>query len=462
MLGYEEHELLATTFQAITHPDDLEANLTYTRQLRAGEIDTYHIEKRYLHKCGATVWALLSVSIVRDANEAPLYIVSQIQDITSRKQMEEALRKSEHTYRALTEQAADGIYITDAQGNFLLVNPQTCAMAGCTEEELLRMNIRDFLIEEDLVHAPLRLEEIRMSKAIIQMERCVRRKDGTILYIESRARALDDERLQIIVHDVTARKQAEEQLARQAQELACSNADLQQFASVASHDLQEPLRKTQTFVDLFLTDYAQSLDPEGRDYLKRAMQAAGRMRSLIKDLLTLSRINTKGQPFVSMDLAQVARDVKVDLEVRIQETGGCVEVGELPILEADPTQMRQLLQNLIGNALKFHRQTEPPRVKVYRQDPPAAEPEQGTGSCCVVVEDNGIGFDEKYLERIFQPFQRLHGRQEYEGTGMGLAICRKIVERHGGWLTARSTPGQGATFVITLPLRHESTTRRAA
>jgi signal transduction histidine kinase len=186
--------------------------------------------------------------------------------------------------------------------------------------------------------------------------------------------------------------------------------------------------------------------------------AAERMQTLINDLLTLSRIMTKAQPFVPVDLAQVVQEVLSDLEVRIEHTRGQVEVGELCTIDADPLQMRQLLQNLIGNALKFHQDVEPPRVRIYSQLL-KGEQQQSTGNsaipalCQILVEDNGIGFDEKYKDRIFNPFQRLHGRSEYEGTGMGLAICRKIVERHNGSITVQSGLGQGSTFIVTLPLQ---------
>ncbi len=287
-----------------------------------------------------------------------------------------------------------------------------------------------------------------------------------------------------------AQAQLLEQETLQRQELTRSNAELQQFASIASHDLQEPLRKIQAFGDQLKTKYNQALTEQGQDYVQRMQNAAGRMQTLINDLLTLSRITTKAQPFVPVDLAQVVQEVLSDLEVRVQESNAQVEVGSLPTIDADPLQMRQLLQNLIGNALKFHKTIEPPRVRVYSQvlkdeeqhsaletmlpanvpsltrvglgwiEPP---PEQMDGQlsgnsttpkrCQIMVEDNGIGFDEKYLDRIFNVFQRLHGRSAYEGTGMGLAICRKIAERHSGSLTAKSTPGQGATFIVTLPIQ---------
>ncbi|WP_017314294.1 PAS domain-containing protein [Mastigocladopsis repens] len=246
-----------------------------------------------------------------------------------------------------------------------------------------------------------------------------------------------------------AQAQLLEQETRQRQELLRSNDELQQFAFIASHDLQEPLRKIKTFGERLKAAYSDALTDQGRDYLDRMQNATRRMQALIEDLLTLSRVTTRGQPFVPVDLTQVTQEVLSDLEIRIQQTGAYVEVGELPIIHADPLQMRQLLQNLIGNALKFHRQGERPIVNIYTQQ---LNDQDAVEFCQIIVEDNGIGFDEKYLDRIFNVFQRLHGRSEYEGTGIGLAICRKIVERHNGSISAQSTPGQGSRFIVILPI----------
>lgn len=260
------------------------------------------------------------------------------------------------------------------------------------------------------------------------------------------------------------------QLAESNQALQRSNRELEQFASVASHDLQEPLRKIQAFGDRLQAKYAAVLDETGRDYVERMQAAAARMRKLIDDLLSFSRITTKAQPFEPVDLNEVAHEVISDLEERIQRSQGRVEIGPLPTLDADRLQMRQLLQNLISNGLKFHKPDTPPVVQIEAEvtdlpehdlqpcpdssdaSPPALQP-----WVRLTVRDNGIGFEEIYLDRIFQVFQRLHGRLEYEGTGVGLAICRKIVERHGGNITARSQPGQGTAFLVTLPLRQSTT-----
>ena len=212
----------------------------------------------------------------------------------------------------------------------------------------------------------------------------------------------------------------------------------------------------QAFGDRLKSRYSDAVGDQGIEYLNRMQDASGRMAILINDLLTFSRVTTKAEPFVPTDLTKIAQEVISDLEVRIEELGGRVELGNLPAIKADPLQMRQLLQNLVGNGLKFHREEEAPVVKVHGQllngrEPRAAGNSLGGELCQITVEDNGIGFDEKYLDRIFTIFQRLHSRSEYQGTGVGLAVCRKIVERHSGTITATSAPGQGAKFLVTLP-----------
>jgi len=274
--------------------------------------------------------------------------------------------------------------------------------------------------------------------------------------VQLRARQAESARRRL-ENEVNERRRAEEALAGKAAELARSNQELEQFAYVASHDLQEPLRKIQAFGDRLEEECECSLGNEGRDYLQRMQSAAGRMQTLIDDLLELSRVTTMGRPFTSVDLNVVAREVVSDLEASIEQVRGRVEIGGLPTLEADPIQMRQLLQNLISNALKFHQPDVPPVVEVYGTQ---LEDHDET-RCQLTISDNGIGFDEQYLDRIFAVFQRLHGRDQYDGTGVGLALCRKIVERHGGCITARSSPGQGATFVVMLPAVHVERGTRA-
>jgi light-regulated signal transduction histidine kinase (bacteriophytochrome) len=260
------------------------------------------------------------------------------------------------------------------------------------------------------------------------------------------------ERTQALRDEIEERRRAEELLRVASKELARSNEELEKFAYIASHDLQEPLRKIQAFGDRLSAKYRGALDDTAQEYIERMMSSATRMRQLINDLLSFSRISTKGIAFEPVNLAVVVREVLSDLEVRMSQTEANVEVGELPTLDGDPLQMRQLFQNLLGNALKFHRPGEPPRIRIS-SEPTSRPMPDGTMRQWhkITIADDGIGFDEKYVERIFEVFQRLHGRNEYEGTGVGLAICRKIVERHSGTITATSAKGEGSTFTVLLP-----------
>lgn len=262
---------------------------------------------------------------------------------------------------------------------------------------------------------------------------------------------------QKMAQEIAERKRVERALELKTKELSRSNSELEQFAYIVSHDLQEPLRKVMAFGDRLLDKCGETISNDGKEYISRMQNASQRMKTLITDLLVFSRLRTKAQPFIPVDLAKIGREVVSDLEIKIEQTGGTVTLGELPTIDADPLQMRQLFQNLIGNALKFHRKGDAPVVDV--QVCMLDNQENGSGGnghtalCQITFEDNGIGFDEKYADRIFGVFQRLHGRDEYEGTGIGLSICQKIVERHEGTIQAKSAPGKGAKFIITLPMK---------
>ena len=253
--------------------------------------------------------------------------------------------------------------------------------------------------------------------------------------------------------DITARKHAESELQEFADRLERSNRDLEHFAYVAAHDLQEPLRKIQTFANRLVFKGREPLSPEGEGYLDSMQRATERMRGLIDGLLAYSCVTTSSQPFAIVDLGQVAREVLSDLDAYIELVGGRVELSELPILGADPIQMRQLLQNLIHNGLKFHRPDRPPTVRVSGRRVPAREGGDGAKDARrLIVSDDGIGFDERHRERMFAIFQRLNGRGQYGGNGIGLALCARIVQRNEGRIEAESTEGEGATFTVTLPL----------
>lgn len=367
------------------------------------------------------------------------------------------LQKLQRAYELILNSAGEGICGLDTEGKVTFVNPAAAKMMGVSVAAMVGHPARQVFPNFMENGNP----DVSRLNGELPTEVVATRRDGTSFGAEVlRTPIIEGERRigeVLLFKDITERKQAAETLAQKAVELARSNAELEQFAFVASHDLQEPLRKIQAFGDRLKTKCAAVNLEEGRDYLERMQSAAARMQTLIYDLLTFSRVISRTEPFGPVDLQTVAREVIGDLEVRIEKTGGRVEVGDLPTIEADALQMRQLLLNLIGNALKFHAPGTAPVVRVQgRLITPAAskgEPGAEVQFCELTVADNGIGFDEKYLDRIFAVFQRLHGRQEYEGTGIGLAVCRRIVDRHGGTITARSKPGEGATFILTLPAK---------
>ncbi|HEV2721083.1 MAG TPA: ATP-binding protein [Thermoanaerobaculia bacterium] len=354
--------------------------------------------------------------------------------------------------REILETMADALFVIDAEGCIRVVNGAVRSLLGYRQSDLLGRSIDTLEVLSGDATISRTLRELSKRGAIRDQHRLLRHKDGHPVDVSISVSPVSEVNVQegavVIARDIRERMRAHDELHSAMRRLEASNRELEDFAYVASHDLQEPLRKIQAFGDRLKAKHAHEMAPQARDYIDRMQAAAKRMQILINDLLTFSRVTTKAQPFVPVDLGQIAAEVTHDLELRAHDAGGEIVIGALPSIDADPLQMRQLLQNLASNALKFHRPGVPPRVEI------AGATENGTRAR-IVVTDNGIGFDEKYAERIFTMFERLHGRGSYEGTGIGLAICRKIAERHGGEIAARSVPGEGSTFIVTLPVHHE-------
>lgn len=373
-----------------------------------------------------------------------------------------ALRQMERRFRTLIESLPQHVFFKNRQSQFVSVNRAFARDLGKTPEDLVGKSDFDLFppeLAEKYTADDRRVMESRKPETIEEANVA----GGHLRIVDvMKTPVIDDDGEVVgllgIFTDITERKVAEENLKRFAAALERSNRELQDFAYVASHDLQEPLRKVMVFGDRLKTKYGNAIGTEGLDYLDRMQKAAARMQALINDLLTFSRVTTKPQPFAPVNLTRIANEVISDLETRIEQVKGTVVVEDLGQIHAEPLQMRQLFQNLIGNALKFHKPESPPQVRVsatrHRETPAAGLPREYIS---ISVADNGIGFDEKYNDRIFQVFQRLHGRTSFEGTGMGLAITRKIAEHHQGRVTARSKPGEGSTFIVTLPTTQDKT-----
>lgn len=411
----------------------------------------------------------------------------------SLRQREQELLQSEEQFRNLTEAIPQIVWTADASGAVRFVNRRWEDYTGMPSDTLAARGWDRVQIHPDDVERLKSNWQLVVAKATDEFsEECrIRRaSDGEYRWMLAVATPMGDssgqygawvgaltdiddqkrhaETLERLVRErtrelqsavaaltgeIAERKGVEVQLRAVADELKRSNGELETFAYIASHDLQEPLRKIQAFGDRLRERCRDQLPEPGKEYIDRMLVAAGRMRRLIDDLLTFSRVTTQQRPSQRIDLGKLLREVVSDLDTRIAQTDGTVRIGSVPNLEADPTQMRQLLQNLIGNALKFHRPDVPPVVEIAGAIELRSDSDEPLEVCRLTVRDNGIGFDEKYSDRIFEVFQRLHGRDEYEGTGVGLAICRKIVERHGGSITASSRVGEGTTFTVVIPIR---------
>ncbi len=385
----------------------------------------------------------------------------------------DALKRSEEKLNSLFSNMSEGFayhrIVLDSEGKpcdyvFLEVNEAFERLTGLTAAAVIGMRATEALpgIDKDPTDWIGRYGEVALTGRPTQFEShsellgkwyevsafCPHKGYFAVTFSDISERKLMDEELRRANDDLEARvRERTAELSTTVARLELMNQELREFAFVASHDLQEPLRKIQTYCDLTKKRCASALDRTAQDYLARVENSASRMRQLLLDLLQFSRVATRPGPFKQIELGELAREAADVFEETVRKTGGLVEIENLPRIEADESQMIRLFQNLVGNALKF-RGGESPHIRI------SAGPE-GDGVCEIFVRDNGIGFEQQFAERIFKPFQRLHNRNEYEGTGIGLAICRKIAERHGGSIRAESEPGKGSTFIVRLPVKQE-------
>lgn len=368
------------------------------------------------------------------------------------KQITKEIKKQEDRFRIVVEAAPNAIIMVGKEGKITLVNKQAESLFEYPREELIGMTIENLIPKRFREKHPEHRKGFFANPTPRAMgagrDLYGLTKNGKEVPIEIGLNPIVTESGQFVlasIVNITERKRIEEALKTTIEKLAISNSELESFTVIASHDLQEPLRKITAFGDRLEELCANSIGEKGIDYLQRMKSAAKRMRQLIDDLLLLSRVTTKANPYEKVDLNEVVKEVIADLESRIEESNGDINIKILPTINADRVQMHQLFQNLISNALKYKKEYSQAVVNI---DSKHLE----NNSVEITVSDNGIGFEEQYSDLIFKPFQRLHTRTEYEGSGIGLAICKKIVNRHKGTITAKSALNKGTDFTIILPL----------
>jgi PAS domain S-box-containing protein len=373
----------------------------------------------------------------------------------------DALERREALLQTVLETMGEGVVAASATGEFLVFNRAARELLGSDGDMgPAAVELAEMALHTDPQVWPAgerTLERALRGESIDDLDICLRRgasRDSRWVSVFARPLSLPAglNGSMLVLRDVTERRLAQERVTQTARELERSNRELTEFAAVASHDLRAPLRSVTSFVSLIEEDYGDAFTDEGRTYLSRIKAAVARMTGLIDGLLELARVRAKGEPFVPVALGDVAQEVVADLTHGLAESGGTVVIGPLPTVEADRLQMRQLLQNLIGNAIKFRRPGVAPRVEVTAGPAPRGEAEDVVWE--LRVADNGIGLEPAHAEKIFKPFERLHGHASYEGSGLGLAVCARIVERHGGRIRAEGQPGVGTTLIATIPAAH--------
>jgi len=370
-------------------------------------------------------------------------------EITERKRADEALRESEEEKSTLVEEAPIAISYVDIKGKITLVNKRFEEESGYSREEVVGKNAfkQDWFSEDTMKYLMQRMAARLRGKPAKHWEPQFKCKDGKWIWVDIEVKVIKKMWVpvgfQIISRNITERKRVDEELQKAVAELERSNAELERFAYIASHDLQEPLRMVASYTQLLEKRYKDRFDADANDFIGYAVDGAKRMQQLINDLLTYSRVGTRGKPFEPADCMTVFATAVANLTVAIRDSGAEVTSDPLPLVMADERQLVQLFQNLIGNAVKFHG-TEPPRVHVSA--------EQSGDEWVFSVRDNGIGIDSQYLDQAFKVFQRLHGR-EYPGTGIGLSIAKRIVERHGGRIWLESHPGEGTIVYFTIQVK---------
>jgi PAS domain S-box-containing protein len=445
--GCSRDTLIGTDFSDY-FADAAKARAGYQLAFRDGFVRDYPLELR--HRDGGVTSVMYNASVYRDNSGNVIGVFAAARDVTARKRAEDELRQSEQRFSSMLEAVRDyAIIFLEPDGCVASWNKGAERIKGYRTEEIVSQHFSRFYTSEDIADGkPDRELQVATSEGRFEDEDWRVRKDGSRFWANVVITALRDAGGHLkgfvkITRDLTARKQADDKIRRYAEDLKRSNQELEHFAYVASHDLQEPLRTVSSFSQLLARRFQGKLDTDADEFIAFIVEGAARMQTLINDLLAFSRIGTRGNQFASVACEQLLQAATQNLDVAIAESGAVMTHDPLPSLLADQTQLTQLFQNLFGNAIKFRRAEHVPRIHVSAA--------RQHGAWRFSVRDNGIGIDPQFFDRIFIIFQRLHGRKEYPGTGIGLAICKKIVERHGGRMWVESEPGTGSTFYFTIP-----------
>jgi PAS domain S-box-containing protein len=502
MVGYGRDELLGRPLREITHPDDFGLGAQFRNELTHGSRTSATGEKRFVHKDGRVVWARRTMSVVKDNAGNPQYVISIVEDITRRKEVEQR----QALQHAVTLLLAEATSVGEIMPRVIQAICETldCAYGARwvldSTDQVLR-SAESWCVSDEGVDEFRRFSTSSVETpgkpgglnrrvwatkepvwiANVADETTLRRREpalraglhsafafsifvggefyGVMEFFARDVRARDERTLDIVrtlahhIGQFIARVEAEAalretnlQLTQKAQALARSNVELEQFAYVASHDLQEPLRMISSYTQLILRRYGERLDSDAREFMDFVVDGATRMKQLIEDLLAYSRVGTRGKEFTLHACETLLQKALTNLRAAIENSGAVVTYDPLPTLDVDDMQLVQLLQNLVGNAIKF-RGAEAPRIHIAVQE----DDEHWS----FAVEDNGIGIERQYFDRIFMVFQRLHNKSEYPGTGIGLAICKKVIDRHGGRIWVESKPGEGSRFCFALPKKGE-------
>ena len=452
--GRSDGELIGTSPLNLVLTEDRDMVREHTIKVLKEEHTSVH-EFRIITKNSQIKWIIEVASPL--SYEGRQAIVANMIDITEQKNKEAQDRKNEDIYHDLCENATDMIMSIMPDGRLTYVNRKFRETLGFSEDEIKHMSLFEIMPKDD-VHQCIELfQRVISGERIGNLETVFINRNGYRITVEGtiNCRLIEEKPIYIrgIFRDISDRKQAQaeaESLVKDMQDinrrLEASNRELEDFAHIASHDLQEPLRKISSFGEILQESLKGKLDEDEAENLNFVIDGAARMQSMINDLLTYSRITTKAKPAEAVDLNDVIENLKnFELATILKETEGTILVpNTLLVAHGDPSQIHQLLQNLIGNGLKFHKDGVPPVITITSNP-------MKNNMVRFDVTDNGIGIDQEYYEQIFVMFKRLHSRQSYKGTGIGLAICKKIIERHGGQIGINSTPGEGSTFWFTLP-----------